>query len=364
MGLTRRRLAALMAALFLLLAPVAACADPAPEAAAEAAAAEEEAAAQEQAASMPGPQITGVTTDTIEVYRSANATLPVEMSYVGLSPSRAYYVTAWFIDQTTGLPSETVTCSMVQPLTPAASDGSVRLDLPIYTDNLVVTTAMMPVLAIQGEGGVTITQSVEAPIVTFIVPTVTQTLLTSGGKTAAEGDRATLVQMITYTGLQPAATYTVLGTLCIGNLDNPAMNEDGKPITAESTFVPSTTSGQVVLMYNVDPQSFNGADVFSTWSISSGGEVISTLAPELAPTQPRVTLGVYEPEPTPTPEPTEEPTPTPEPTEEPTPEPVVDDTPPPEATYGGLNMMQIVLIVAIAGVAGVLAFLIYKKVRR
>lgn len=355
----RIRLTALLAALFLLLFPCASFAEAPPEEQppAEEVPAEAVQGTEEQAASMPGPQIVGINIDNIEVYRSANAKLPVELTYVGLSPSRAYYVTAWFIDQTTGLPSESVVCTMVQPLTPDASDGAIDLVLPLNTEALVATTSMMPVFAIQGEGGVTITQSVDAPIVTFIVPTITQTLLTSGGKTAAEGDQATLVQMITYTGLQPGTAYTALGTLCIGNLDNPAKNENGKPITAESTFVPATTSGQVVLMYDVNPQSFNGGDVFSTWSISSGGEVVTTMAPDLAPSQPRVTLGVFEPPQTPTPEPTPEPTETPTP--EPTPEPAEEE---PVPQQSGTNM-QLILIIAIIGVAALLGWLIWKKLR-
>ena len=88
------------------------------------------------------------------------------------------------------------------------------------------------------------------------------------GTTAADGvdgdqyvvadGNSTVVDTVAYTGLVPGKEYTVSGTLHVkktddeGNVTEEALEVDGKPVTAETTFTPESPDGTVEVTFTFD----------------------------------------------------------------------------------------------------------------
>ena len=70
----------------------------------------------------------------------------------------------------------------------------------------------------------------------------------STSKTLTKADTITIVDHVTYTGLEIGKEYTVTGTLNItedGKTSTPLKGKDGNPVTAEKTFTAETVDGTV-----------------------------------------------------------------------------------------------------------------------
>lgn len=76
-----------------------------------------------------------------------------------------------------------------------------------------------------------------------------------GDKEIAPGGPATIIDTVTYSGLEPGRTYRLMGKLMIddGTLEGaPALTVADVPITAQTTFVPDASHGSVDVAFEVD----------------------------------------------------------------------------------------------------------------
>ena len=83
----------------------------------------------------------------------------------------------------------------------------------------------------------------------------------TGNHTGTVSEKATVIDVVTYTGLIPGKEYTVKGTLMNKETGEPVKNSEGKEITAEKTFTPEKADGSVELVYELDSTLLEGQTV-------------------------------------------------------------------------------------------------------
>ena len=94
---------------------------------------------------------------------------------------------------------------------------------------------------------------------TVRVPTVGTTALDrdTDSHVGSISQRAVLVDTVFYTGLTAGKEYTLSGTLMVQTTGEPLLSE-GKPVTAEKTFVPEKPDGTVELSFIFDSRAVAG----------------------------------------------------------------------------------------------------------
>ena len=79
-----------------------------------------------------------------------------------------------------------------------------------------------------------------------------------GDKNVITDDTTEVIDTVEYTGLIPGKEYTLKGTLHVkvtdeeGNVTEKALEVDGKPVTAETTFTPEKSDGKVEVTFTFD----------------------------------------------------------------------------------------------------------------
>ena len=83
----------------------------------------------------------------------------------------------------------------------------------------------------------------------------------TGNHTGTVNEKATVVDIVTYTGLLPGKEYTVKGILMNKETGEPVKDAEGKEITAEKTFTAEKADGSVELVYELDSSLLAGQTV-------------------------------------------------------------------------------------------------------
>lgn len=91
-----------------------------------------------------------------------------------------------------------------------------------------------------------------------------------GDKNVVTDGKTTLIDTVEYKNVIPGKTYTLKGSLHVkvtdeeGNVTEKALEVDGKPVTAETTFTPEKSDGKVEVTFTFDstgiPQDTDGLD--------------------------------------------------------------------------------------------------------
>ena len=100
----------------------------------------------------------------------------------------------------------------------------------------------------------------KAQTVTVKHPFITTSALDGidGDKNIVTDDETVIVDTVKYSGLIPGKEYTLKGTLHVkvtdeeGNVTEKALEVDGKPVTAETTFTPEKSDGKVEVTFTFD----------------------------------------------------------------------------------------------------------------
>ncbi len=84
-----------------------------------------------------------------------------------------------------------------------------------------------------------------------------------GDHAVIAGDKATVVDVVSYKGLTPGREYTVKGTLMIveEGAATPLLDEAGEPITAKAAFTPKDPSGSVEVVFEFDSSLLSGKSI-------------------------------------------------------------------------------------------------------
>ena len=83
----------------------------------------------------------------------------------------------------------------------------------------------------------------------------------AGGHTGTVSEKATVVDVVTYTGLLSGKEYTVRGTLMNKETGEPIKDSGERKITAEKTFTAEKAEGSIELVYELDSTLLAGQTV-------------------------------------------------------------------------------------------------------
>lgn len=114
--------------------------------------------------------------------------------------------------------------------------------------------------------------------ITFLNPEIGTTATgTNGEKMLDATAKAVIVDTVAYTGLQPGHEYTLKGKL-MDKTTGEAVQVDGQPVTAETTFTPEAAEGSVTVTFALNAISLKGKSVVVFESLYHNGREIAVHA--------------------------------------------------------------------------------------
>ena len=181
-------------------------------------------------------------------------TLTDTVSYTGLVPGKEYKVTGVLMDKETGekllVDGKGITAETV--FVPETKNGSVDVTFifdatglhgkeivvfeDLYRENVLLATHA----DINDEGQ---TVKIKNPEI--------GTKATADGKKEITADKITITDVVSYKDLTPGKEYKLTGML-MNKATNDKLLIDGKEITAEATFTPKATTGEVEMTFTFD----------------------------------------------------------------------------------------------------------------
>ncbi len=181
-------------------------------------------------------------------------TLTDTVSYTGLVPGKEYKVTGVLMDKETGekllVDGKEITAETV--FVPETKNGSVDVTFifdatglhgkeivvfeDLYRENMLLATHA----DINDEGQ---TVKIKNPEI--------GTKATADGKKEITADKITITDVVSYKDLTPGKEYKLTGVL-MNKATNDKLLIDGKEITAEATFTPKATTGEVEMTFTFD----------------------------------------------------------------------------------------------------------------
>lgn len=181
-------------------------------------------------------------------------TLTDTVSYTGLVPGKEYKVTGVLMDKETGekllVDGKEITTETV--FVPETKNGSVDVTFifdatglhgkeivvfeDLYRENVLLATHA----DINDEGQ---TVKIKNPEI--------GTKATADGKKEITADKITITDVVSYKDLTPGKEYKLTGVL-MNKATNDKLLIDGKEITAEATFTPKATTGEVEMTFTFD----------------------------------------------------------------------------------------------------------------
>lgn len=181
-------------------------------------------------------------------------TLTDTVSYTGLVPGKEYKVTGVLMDKETGekllVDGKEITAETV--FVPETKNGSVDVTFifdatglhgkeivvfeDLYRENVLLATHA----DINDEGQ---TVKIKNPEI--------GTKATADGKKEITADKITITDVVSYKDLTPGKEYKLTGML-MNKATNDKLLIDGKEITAEATFTPKATTGEVEMTFTFD----------------------------------------------------------------------------------------------------------------
>ena len=181
-------------------------------------------------------------------------TLTDTVSYTGLVPGKEYKVTGVLMDKETGekllVDGKEITAETV--FVPETKNGSVDVTFifdatglhgkeivvfeGLYRENVLLATHT----DINDEGQ---TVKIKNPEI--------GTKATADGKKEITADKITITDVVSYKDLTPGKEYKLTGVL-MNKATNDKLLIDGKEITAEATFTPKATTGEVEMTFTFD----------------------------------------------------------------------------------------------------------------
>ena len=198
------------------------------------------------------------------------ATIVDTVSYTNLLPGKEYTVSGTLMDKETGkavlADGKEITASTT--FTPEKSEGSVDViftfDASVVAPKTVVAFETLTYKKIQ----IAVHAEIEDKDQTVYIPKVRTTAIDKTTKinhTEATSKEATIVDTVSYEGLEVGREYTVKGVL-MNKRTKKAVLIDGKEVTAETTFTPETRDGSVEVVFTFDATALEGTTtvVFET----------------------------------------------------------------------------------------------------
>ncbi len=198
------------------------------------------------------------------------ATIVDTVSYTNLLPGKEYTVSGTLMDKETGkavlADGKEITASTT--FTPEKSEGSVDViftfDASVVAPKTVVAFETLTYKKIQ----IAVHAEIEDKDQTVYIPKVRTSAIDKTTKinhTEATSKEATIVDTVSYEGLEVGREYTVKGVL-MNKRTKKAVLIDGKEVTAQTTFTAETRDGSVEVVFTFDATALEGTTtvVFET----------------------------------------------------------------------------------------------------
>lgn len=189
-------------------------------------------------------------------------TIEDKVAYANLFPGRNYKLVAELHDAKTGdLLSGDVTEHTFTAQEPSGFEV-VSINVPETYQHAGETITVYEKL--YDEGGSLIAKHTDKDDVnqqvTVIAPEIGTTALDGhdGDKNVVTDGKTTVIDTVEYKNVIPGKTYTLKGSLHVkvtdeeGNVTEKALEVDGKPVTAETTFTPEKSDGKVEVTFTFD----------------------------------------------------------------------------------------------------------------
>ncbi|MDO5676373.1 MAG: VaFE repeat-containing surface-anchored protein [Propionibacteriaceae bacterium] len=166
------------------------------------------------------------------------------VAYQGLIPGKTYLIEGELMDKASGEPL-LLASKASTTFTPTTPDGEVELEFTVVADHQGKVLVAFETVSLEGN-----TVAVHADI-NDVAQTVYWPDLRTSATDQADGDKqllaagGTIVDKVTYTGLQPGETYTVRGEL----MDK--ATGEGTGILGEASFTAETADGVVDVLFTV-----------------------------------------------------------------------------------------------------------------
>ena len=195
---------------------------------------------------------------------SKTAVATDHVSYTNLVPGKTYTMRGTLMDKETGkaVMNNGKPVVVEQQFTPKTANGTVdikfNLDDTDYAGHQLVAYEDLldngkVIVSHDDINDTAETDTVESP-----KPTMGTTLVGSNGDHVLPiSTDTTATDTIRYTGLTPGQTYKVVGTLMDKKTGQPVMN-NGKPVTATATFVPTSANGETTVTFHFDDTKYAG----------------------------------------------------------------------------------------------------------
>jgi LPXTG-motif cell wall-anchored protein len=213
------------------------------------------------------------------------------VSYRNLIPGKEYTVKGVLMDKEIGKPFEKdgkqVTAE--KKFTPEKADGTVDIEFTIDSSDLAGKSTVVFEDLYEGEVKIASHADITDEGQTIRYPSIRTKAAdgVTGSHQGTIGKKQTIVDTVTYKNLVPGETYTLKGRL-IDKSSGKAVTNNGKAVTAETTFKPVTSNGEVKVKFTLDTTDLekhkivvfedlehNGVNVASHSDINDEGQSIT-----------------------------------------------------------------------------------------
>jgi len=178
-----------------------------------------------------------------------------EVSYTNLKPEKEYTVSGVLMDKATGkafLDADGKEIKAETTFTPTQPTGTVTVEF-VFNATVLHGKEVVAFETLYYEGIELATHAEindEGQTVKIKNPEI-GTKATADGKKEITADKITITDVVSYTDLTPGKEYKLTGVL-MNKATNDKLLIDGKEITAEATFTPKATTGEVEMTFTFD----------------------------------------------------------------------------------------------------------------
>lgn len=230
-----------------------------------------------------GTKARGQTSGTHEEQASPTTCIVDTVRYEGLTPGKEYLFTSALIDRSTG---QELCDQQGQPIavrtthTPTSPHGSIDIEIVFDGSELAGHTLVVFETIQSGEDIVASHADIDdneqaITLVALATRAVDQSTGTHQSKVAAT---VTVLDTITFSGLEPGAEYTLEGMLVHQQTGIPLLGKSSLPVTSSMSFVPDEDHGEVTVAFTFDATQLAGQSVVAVETLLRNGTVIASHA--------------------------------------------------------------------------------------
>lgn len=208
---------------------------------------------KDQLVNVPGitTQLVDAATNTQFVKASSSVNAVDTVYYEGLLPGQSYTLTGQLIEKATGkvfVDGNGKEMTVTKTFTPAEKSGEVDVEFTLNATNLNTSSLVAyETLSLNGKKIVS-EKSLDNEYQTLSFPVITSTKAVdkrNGTKVIDAQDDMTIVDTISYTGMQTGLPLTVKSTVMDKATGKTAKDSDGNDIIVESEILPDETNGSI-----------------------------------------------------------------------------------------------------------------------